>query len=160
MIMSNSSTKYEEYWQQLGRYLESTDSILSRGTPKRNSGPILIKIITGVWIVATTTERQNALELLFESSNKPERNEELFDLLEEDKETIEKELDIDISLDWRKLVGTKRSIIAISQQGDATETGRGDWGRQHAWFKKEGENFYRVFNPRLKIIATDLGIKH
>ena len=140
---------YYRYWHQLIKYMQDRGSILNPHSPRKEYGLRFIHVLAGIYIVATigVGKKRNGVEILLENSSR-ESNKAFFNLLEQDKEAIETELDLNLDLEWLETPDQIRSRIAVYKDADPTD--ENDWADQHAWFKETIEKFDNVFTNRIR----------
>ena len=142
---------YREYWIALLELIEERNGVIKPVEPGRLNwlpfavGPSGFKlqvslnvttksISVSLWLIATYAKRR-------------------FDLLEQDRVDIEKE--IGVKLEWEERSGLQDKHIRFSLY-DADPEDLQDWDRQHQWLCEQLETFHNVFSPRVKTLdASD-----
>ena len=77
-----------------------------------------------------------------------------FHLLEKQKQSIEKEFEPNVSLEWEELPDRASSKIVIYLK-DVDPTNRGDWHNQHRWLASMINKMHQVFSPRVRNLNAD-----
>ena len=141
---------YREYWIALLELIEERNSVIKPVEPGRLNwlpfavGPSGFKlqvslnvttksISVSLWLIATYAKRR-------------------FDLLEQDRVDIEKE--IGVKLEWEERSGLQDKHIRFSLYDTDLED-RQDWNRQHEWLCEQLETFHKVFSPRVKTLDVN-----
>ncbi len=137
----------KNYWKKLVDYIKNSDSKLGLRKPYAQSGQVFTINNSDAYIGAIMDTKKKTIAVEF-CMDKTHNSKMLFNILEEEKAQIEKE--IGAKLVWRnksKNISTK--IILFK---DADPKDKNDWADQHVWFKKTMEKFDSVFTPRVGII--------
>ena len=131
------------YWQQLKKYLESSDTKLRPQTPRPQHWQIFSIGRSGFCISAlmNTQRKRIGVELSISDSNA----KDFFNLLSKDKENIEQEIG---ELEWKELPQRNSSSIIKYEYVDPTK--EGDWPSQHKWLKEALEKFNQAFRQRVR----------
>ena len=88
------------------------------------------------------------MELYLDSDR--ERNKQIFDVLEEQKEAIE--LKLEELLDWERLDDSKASRISVRRQGSIDDN-PDTLEELQDWMVEKLLDFKRVFGPKLQELA-------
>ncbi|MFW2331190.1 MAG: DUF4268 domain-containing protein, partial [Nitrospinota bacterium] len=143
---------YQLYWQGLVDYLESKNSKLRPPPPSSENYQWFPVGRTGFGIEATLHRIENKISVDLYIAVKG-KSKAYYNLLEQDKEAIEKEIGAD--LEWDAKPGKVVSKIIISKNFDVDMENTDDWSNQHEWLKTYIEKFDTVFRPRVKNLSVD-----
>jgi Domain of unknown function (DUF4268) len=139
-----------DFWTDFKKYLESNSQIIKSQKPfpahwmNFAIGRSNFKLIA---LLDTFNERISVGLILTGPDAKAHYN-----LLEEEKENIEKELGS--SLLWRELPNNKESQILL-RFPDNDPLNKDHWPKQHACLCENLENFHKVFSGRVKSLNAD-----
>lgn len=149
------SSMYEQYWGELLERCknESLDLYSNRTTSKDSwiSAGSGISFISYKFVVGKYFTR---IELCMDSKEKSD-NKKIFDLLEKDKDSIEKELK-EFQLSWERLDDKKASKIAIiNPNNNSFEFDNQEhWKDAIIWQIKTMKRFEQVFKKRLELVKN------
>lgn len=136
----------QKFWEELREYLKSKKSILQTRQPRpQHWYPIAIG--RSHFIVSFTVNTQLervGCELYLSGA----RAKQAYDLLFAQKEAIERELGF--SPDWQRLDNREASRVIVYKEGSIYNPSQRQELKE--WFAKTGEQFYRVFSPRVKAL--------
>jgi len=99
-------------------------------------------------ISLTVNSRTNEMACLIYITD----SKELFNKLQEDKDSIEQELDM--KLEWMFLEGKKASVIQIQRTGDINDTEK--WDEYSKWLDEMATKFQKVFFKYVNKVKDDL----
>ncbi len=142
------SFRQKEYWT---RFLERLDAAGGPVAGARQAlwKPQMVYRVgrSGFGIAATTTHTKRHVRVqLFISGVNAKKH---FDLLEREKEEIERELGY--PLEWDRLPDSRDCRISRYLH-DADPEDQADWPRQHDWLARHVNDMHRVFSRRVKAL--------
>ena len=135
-----------EYWTEFSRYLEENSQRITPRTPRAQHWANFSIGRSKCRLGARVNTVENAIGVELVLADRDEA-EPLFYLLEENRETIESE--VEASLDWNQKPSRKRCTIDITWQNE-DPTDKSHWPEQHRRLADMLERFYEAFAPRLK----------
>jgi len=135
------------FWTNFKEYMECTGTSLRLRKPGKEHWYTFAVGKARLRIALTILTRENRVgcELYI-----PRVGEKIIDILEQDKDDIEKECNAKLS--WQRLLGKQAARIAQYKTWDVkVET---QWPEIFKWMKERSETFDKVFRPRLKKIQN------
>lgn len=143
-----TSTKLDQqkFWEEVRDYLKSKKSLLQPRQPRpQHWYPLAIgRAHFGISFTINTQLERVGCELYLSGS----RAKQGYDLLTIQKEAIERELGI--NLDWQRLDNRDASRIIVYKDGSIYNPVQRP--ELIEWLYQTGEQFYRVFAPRVKAL--------
>lgn len=139
-----------EYWSEFKSYMDFRNGNVNSRKPRPQHWMVFSvgRSKFSVFCIVNTRDASIAVNLVMKGPNaKPH-----FHLLYEEREDIEKALGE--SLDWRELPDKKESRVEL-RHSDYDPNDRASWPNIHEWMYEKLEDFYRVFNPRVRNLNAD-----
>lgn len=139
-----------EYWTEFNKLLHERNSIVK---PQKAAPQHWMYLAVGrsdFVLSATLNSREQKLAVALVIGG--ENSKAYYNLLKEDKVVIEKEMGC--ALEWRDLPNRKESHITLPHK-DADPMDKARWGEYQQWMADTLEQFYKVFNKRVKELEID-----
>ncbi len=137
----------KEFWESLKEHMEINNTVLSLRKPRAQHWFNMAIGRTGFSIALTTNTVSKKLGC--EIYIRGENAKKAFQLLLEDKETIETE--IQEKLNWQELPDGKDSRIVLYFDGDIRQ--KSQWNDYFIWFKNHAESFHKAFSDRIQSLS-------
>ncbi len=136
-----------EFWNSFIEYLKEkgTSFSLRKANPQHWYDLAIGSSKAHVSFTMNTQEKLVGVEIYIPDSK------ELFNSLEEKKEEISNELEV--NLDWQALEGKKASRIKLTNDSDVLI--KENWEKDFEWMKEWGEKFQKVFSKYIRIVDRD-----
>ena len=144
--LSATKLKQREYWTALQNKLNAVGGPISGNRKPQPQSWMAYPIGRGGFHLGAATNRlKNVIRVELYISGKDAKKH--FSRLEQQKETIEQELDY--VLKWNELPGAQDSGISIHLE-NANPEDESDWPRQHEWIAEHLNKMHRVFSQRVR----------
>ncbi|MDO5849070.1 MAG: DUF4268 domain-containing protein [Methanobrevibacter sp.] len=140
--LSDTGLLQLEYWTELARYIEDNDFAINPRKPRAQHWYdfAIGSSLAHISLTVNTQKSEVRVQLWIDDSK------DLFDYLEEQKEEIENELDV--NLEWNRLDNSKASHISIVKNIDIKK--EYNWNEAINWQTKTANKFYNAFSNRIK----------
>lgn len=143
---------YSKYWAQLLEYAKNQDfSLYDKRTGSQNSWISTGAGIANVQYNLVLLKDKIRVELYI-NKELSDDNKRIFNLLKEEKETIEKKFGAE--LNWELLEDKKASRISVSSDNSFNRDDIANWGRSIDWHIENMKKFENAIKPSLEKIKN------